>query len=286
MPVNISETFLETTFREFRVLLAIENKMKSYEWVPAGEICNFTDYGTKETEYILFRLAKNKLVQRNVSGYRIYFEAYDLLALNAFVKRNSVNAIGNPIGAGKESRIYEATSGLTGRPVVIKFHREGKMGFRQVAVKRGHLGERKHISWLYASRLAAKREYDVMSKLYPEVSVPEPVDYNRHAIVMSPVKGPALAHTRVDEPEWYLDEILNQIGKAFRLGIIHGDLNEYNVFVNPGGCEIIDWPQHTDFAHPNARELLCRDIENILNFFMRRYRIERDIQETMNRIYA
>ncbi|VVB94812.1 RIO-type serine/threonine-protein kinase Rio2 [uncultured archaeon] len=284
---SIPDIFLKISNREFRVLLAIENKMKFYEWVPLEEIANFTNYDLNETGYILSGLLKNKLVHRNVStyeGYRIYFEAYDLLALNAFVKRGTVNALGDVIGVGKESVVYEATGGIIDRHVAIKFQREGKMSFKQVSLKREHLGERKHLSWLYASRLSAKREHDALTKLYPQVSVPEPIDYNRHAIVMSVVKGQALAYTRVDEPQWYLDEILNQVKKAYRLGIIHGDLSEFNVFINPEGCEIIDWPQYATPAHPNAGELFYRDIDNILAFFRRKYRIKRDIKEVINNI--
>lgn len=284
---SISDAFLHTTNREFRVLLAIENKMKFYEWVPVEEIVSFTNYNIKEVEYILSNLARNKLIHRNIQayeGYRIYFEAYDLLALNAFVKRGSINAIGDAIGVGKESVVYEAAGGIIDRHVIIKFHREGKISFKQVRIKREHIEKRKHLSWLYAARLAAKREYDALKNLYPEVSVPEPIDYNRHAIVMSIVKGQQLAHARINEPEWYLNEILSQIKKAYRLGIIHGDLSEFNIFVHPEGCEIIDLPQYITPAHANAIELLHRDVYNVLSFFNRKYRIKRDIREVIDNI--
>ena len=284
---SISDTFLSTTNKEFRVLIAIENNMKFYEWVPLEELVGFTNYEIKDVEYILSTLAKNKLIHRNIrayEGYRIYFEAYDLLALKAFVKRGTINAIGDAIGAGKESHVYEATGGIIDRHVVIKFHMEGKTSFKQVRIKREYVGERKHLSWLYASRLAAKREYDALLTLYPEVSVPEPVDYNRHAIVMSVAKGQQLAHTKINEPGWYLDEILGEVRKAYKLGIIHGDLSEFNIFVSPQGAEIIDWPQYITPAHMNARELLRRDVDNVLSFFNRKYRIKRDALEVINNI--
>ncbi|MCX9085126.1 MAG: serine/threonine protein kinase [Candidatus Methanoperedens sp.] len=282
---NIAEIFRSITPKEFRVLTAIENKMKFYEWVPIEEIVNFTGFELKELEYILPNLAYNKLIQRNIKtyeGYRIYFEAYDLLALNAFVKRGTVNSLGEVIGIGKESVVFDATGGLIDRRVAIKFHREGKSSFRHVRVKRETTGERRHLSWLYAARLAAKKEYDALVALYPKVSVPEPIDHNRHAIVMSIAKGQLLAHSRLDEPGWYLDEILKQVRIAYGLGIIHSDLSEFNIFVHPDGCELIDFPQFITPTHPNAQELLHRDIENILTFFTRKYRINRDIQEIMN----
>lgn len=281
---NIPDTFLQTTNREFRVLLAIENSMKFYEWVPIEEIVNFTHHDIKEIEYLLSNLAKKKLVYRNArayEGYRIYFEAYDLLALNALVKRGSVNAIGGVIGVGKESIVYEGTGGIIDRHVAIKFHREGKTSFRKVRVKREHIGQRKHVSWIYASRLAAKREYDALKTLYPEVSVPEPIDYNRHAIVMSALKGQQLSSAKLLEPEWYIDVILEEVRKAFKLGIIHRDMNEFNIFVHPEGCEIIDWPQYAAITHANAMELLRRDISHILSFFNRKYRIKRDIEKIL-----
>lgn len=284
---NIPDTFLNTTSKEFRVLIAIENNMKFYEWVPIDEISGFTKYNIKETGHILFTLAKKKLIQRNIAayeGYKIYFEAYYILALKAFVERGSVNAIGDFVGVGKESRVYSAVGGLTNREVIIKFHTEGQMSFKKVRIKREHLEDRKHLSWLYASRLAAKREYDALKLLYPNVSVPEPIDHNRNAIVMSVLKGQVLAHTQVDEPEWYLDEILAQVKKAAQIGLIHCDLSEFNIFVNPQGCEIFDWPQYVTFSHPNAEDLLHRDVDNILTFFKKKYRVKRDITEVMNSI--
>jgi len=149
--------------------------MKFYEWVPLEEIVNFTGFDLKDVEYLLANLAPNKLIQRDIKtyeGYRIYFEAYDLLALNTFVKRGSVNALGEIIGIGKESVVYEATGGIIDRHVIIKFHREGKMSFRHVRVKRETTGDRRHLSWLYAARLAAKKEHDALVALYPKFTFP------------------------------------------------------------------------------------------------------------------
>jgi RIO kinase 2 len=137
---------------------------------------------------------------------------------------------------------------------------------------------------LYAARLAAKKEYDALVALYPQVSVPEPIDHNRHAIVMSIAKGQLLAHSRLDEPGWYLDEVIKEVRIAYGLGIIHADLSEFNIFVHPDGCELIDFPQFITPAHPNAKELLYRDIDNIVTFFDRKYKIKRDAQEIIKSI--
>jgi RIO kinase 2 len=88
------------------------------------------------------------------------------------------------MGVGKESVVYEGlrdmVGGLGQQPVILKFHREGRTSFKQVKHKREHLDGVHHFSWIYAARLAAKREFEVLQRLYPEVSVPEPVDHNRN----------------------------------------------------------------------------------------------------------
>jgi len=219
-------------------------------------------------------------------GYQIYFEGYDALALHTFVQRKTISAIGNEIGVGKESVVLEAIKeselGI-GDPegVVIKFHREGRTSFTQVKRNRGHIGDREHMSWIYAARLAAKREADVISKLYPEVSVPKLIDHNRHALVMDIAKGSLLYRTRLEEPQLFMDEIFRQLKMTYSKGIIHADMSEYNIFVHEEGVQIIDWPQYVEPSHPHADELLERDISNILAYFKRKYELEAELEGTV-----
>jgi len=49
---------------------------------------------------------------------------------------------------------------------------------------------------------------------------------------MAIAEGGELSKTRVADPEWYLEKILEQVGLAYVKGVVHGDLSEYNVFVS------------------------------------------------------
>ena len=49
-----------------------------------------------------------------------------------------------------------------------------------------------------ALRTFAEREYEAMEALYPDVSVPRPVDHNRHAIVMEKFAGVELSRASLD----------------------------------------------------------------------------------------
>ncbi len=284
--------FKDLDSKDFRILTGIETGMKHFEWVPIEELNKYTRLPLDKLEYRLKKLVRDKVVVRTTQpyeGFQVYFEGYDALALNAFVKRKSISAIGDEVGVGKESVIFEAIRQpelAIGEPipVVIKFHREGRTSFKQVKRIREHIGEREHFSWIYAARLAAEREYDVMTKLYPKVSIPKPFDQNRHAIVMALAKGSLLSKTKLSEPEWYLDELLKQARIAYSMGFIHADLSEYNIFVSEDSVQLIDWPQYITPDHPQADEILERDISNILTHFYRKYGIKRKLNETIDEV--
>ncbi len=286
---NVIRIFRQLGSKDFRVLTGIELGMKNYEWVPLEELQKFTKYPYGKLQHKIRLLMKNNLVVGThlpYEGYQIYFDGYDALALNTLVKRGTISAIGDEIGVGKESVVHEAIKEpelAIGEPtpVIIKFHREGRTSFTQVKRVREHLSDKEHFSWIYAARLSAKREYDLLVSLYPKVSVPKPIDHNRHALVMAVAKGSLLVKTRLLEPEWFLDEIISQIGMAYSLDVIHADLSEYNIFVYECGVQFIDWPQYVNLDHPHADELLKRDVFNVLAFFKRKYGIERDVDDVV-----
>ena len=289
---EVLKVFKKIDAKDFRILTGIETGMKHFEWVPIEELNKYTKMPFDKLEYRLRKLVRDKLVvgtTQPYEGYQIYFEGYDALALNTFVKRKTISAIGDEVGVGKESVILEAIRQpelAIGKPspVIIKFHREGRTSFKQIKRVREHIGEREHFSWIYAARLAAQREYEIMTKVYPQVSIPKPLDQNRHAIVMEIAKGSLLSKTKLLNAEWYLDEILRQVKITYSLGIIHADLSEYNIFVSEDGVQLIDWPQYITPAHPQADEILERDVSNVLVHFNRKYGVKRDLEEVIGEI--
>ena len=286
------KVFKELTKKDFRILTGIEIEMKNWEWVPVQDLQRYAELPTEKLAYRLERLRRKKMVVGTLDpyeGYKIYFEAYDALALNTYVQRKTFSAVGSEIGVGKESVVVEVLKNpdieiAEPEVFVLKLHREGRTSFKQVKRTREHLTGKEHFSWIYAARLSANREFTIMKKLYPDISIPKPIDQNRHTIVMEIAKGSELSKTKVLDPEWYLDEILRQIRLIYSKGIIHNDLSEYNIFVSDTGVQIIDWPQYITKDHPQAEELLRRDIENVLNHFSKKYMIKRDCDEILKDI--
>jgi RIO-like serine/threonine protein kinase fused to N-terminal HTH domain len=261
---------------EKAILLALERLMKRYEWVPLENLEQATGLSESEVNYRLSRLIQWGMVRFNpvpYDGYALVFGGYDTLALATLTKKGTISALGTKIGEGKESVVYDAL-GLG--PVAIKFHRIGMRSFNTARVNREYLPENGHCPWLIASKLSAEREYQALAALHPRVSVPLPVGQNRNAVVMALITGPSLSRCRLERPDEMLDEILKNVKEAYRLGMIHADLSEYNILIEEGKCVIIDWPQWMETSHQNADAILERDITNILAFFERKYKIVRE----------
>jgi len=279
------QTFRKLESEDFRVLQVIEAAMSKHEFVPKDVIAKFTGFGVEETDFRLNRLSKFRLIRKMHGpylGYTLNYAGYDCLAINALVKAEVLEAFGKPLGVGKESDVYDALN-PKGERIAVKFHRLGRISFRQTIRKRGYT--LKKTSWLYQSRLAAEREFQALKLVHPHrVAVPKPISQNRHVLAMGMIEGAELAEWReIQNPEKILKEILCNVRRAYlKAGIIHADLSEYNVILKPNmHILIIDWPQYITKEHPNAQQLLTRDVKNVLVFFRRKYRLKVKLENAL-----
>ena len=273
MVQNVAPVMAELEPEDFHLLSGVEQGMRFSEWVSREKLPDFSRLTAEDVDYRIDRCADRGLLERKTiqyEGYTLTFEGYDALALHTFAERETIEGVGAPLGVGKESDVYEARSY---RPLALKFHREGYTNFREVMKEREYTADREHVSWQYTARVAAEREYDALETLYPDVSVPQPVDHNRHAIVMERMDGVELSKSELDPQQavGVLDLVLREAQTAYQEGYVHADLSEYNVFVDTDGITIFDWPQAVPTDHENAPELLERDVQNIVSYFRRKY---------------
>ncbi|BCD98823.1 PA4780 family RIO1-like protein kinase [Marinagarivorans cellulosilyticus] len=62
--------------------------------------------------------------------------------------------------------------------------------------------------------------------------------------------------------------MMHYIMRMLSVGIVHGDLSEFNVLVDDYGPVIIDLPQAVDAAgNNNAHGMFVRDVDNITNYY-------------------
>ncbi|MFB6156055.1 MAG: serine/threonine-protein kinase RIO2 [Haloferacaceae archaeon] len=270
---NVASVIAELEPEDFYLLSGVEQGMRFSRWVNRGKLPEYSGLTPENVEYRLDRCMSRDLVKRKTiqyEGYQLEAEGYDALALHTFAERDTVEGVGAPLGVGKESDVFEVQSY---KPLALKFHREGYTNFREVKREREYTADRQHVSWLYTARKAAEREYDALDTLYPDVSVPRPVDHNRHAIVMEKLEGVELAKAKLEESQvtGVLDLVLDEVAAAYDAGYVHADMSEYNVFVSESGVTVFDWPQAVQTDHDNARELLARDVRNLVSHFRRKY---------------
>jgi RIO kinase 2 len=280
------QVFKELESEDFRILNIIEAGMSKHEFVPIEQIQKYSKLPMDRIDFTLGKINKLGLTYRTketYNGHTLNYAGYDCLAINALVKAGIIVSFGKSLGVGKEADVYDALNS-EGKRIAVKFHRLGRISFRQTRRKRGYT--REHSTWLFQSHLAAEREFQAMKVVYANgVSVPEPISQNRHVVAMGMIEGAQLSKYKdIGKPEKVLKEILRNIKKAYlKAHLIHADISEYNIILQPDGhVLIIDWPQAIKTDHVNAAELLERDIKNLLTYFSRKYKLELAAKEAFD----
>ena len=113
-----------------------------------------------------------------------------------------------------------------------------------------------------------------MKALYKKgFPTPTPIDWNRHGIVMSLVRGYPMSHIKeLTNPQKVYEQLLEQIIRLAEHGLIHGDFNEFNLMIDDDEViTIIDFPQMTSTSHPNAQFYFERDVVCVQEFFAKRF---------------
>jgi len=285
--VKIGEIYRKLVDRDFKVLNAIEKGMARYEYVPLEVIEKYTGIPESHLELSLSKLHRLKLVKRQYlmyKGFRLTYLGLDMLSLKYFVDKGVLEAIGDRMAVGKESEIFRALA-PGNKMVVVKFLRIGRPSFRGTRKLRVFAVD-PHLDWYRQSKIAAEREFKALRELYyAKANIPKPISYNRHTIILDYIEGVELYRKPpLENPVEILEIILETIRKAFlEVGIVHGDLSEYNVLIDVRTNKpvIIDWPQYVEKDNPSSSFLLERDIEYIVKFFNKNYGTNIDVRRAL-----
>ncbi|EFA80111.1 putative protein serine/threonine kinase [Heterostelium album PN500] len=261
---------------DWRTLVAVEMGMKNHEYVPVSLICNIANLRYGGGKKSINNIHKFKLLfhdARKYDGYKLTYLGYDYLGLKALVSRDIISFVGNQIGVGKESDIYVVANDKN-EEMILKLHRLGRVSFKTIKNNRDYLQHRKSASWLYLSRLSALKEFAYMKALYDNgFPVPQPIDCNRHCIVMTRVKGyPLTQIVELRHPRKVYSDLMNLIVRLANYGLIHGDFNEFNIMISDDEeITLIDFPQMVSTSHLNAEYYFDRDVNCIRSYFEKRF---------------
>ncbi|MEJ6121368.1 serine protein kinase RIO [Vibrio sp. 2-Bac 85] len=82
--------------------------------------------------------------------------------------------------------------------------------------------------------------------------------------------APRLNDVTLSEEKAIVDhaKVMDYVVRMLSVGVIHGDLSEFNVLVDEEGPVIIDLPQAVDAAgNNNAKKMLLRDVNNMTQYY-------------------
>ncbi len=188
-----------------------------------------------------------------------------------------------PLKSGKEASVYVVRSG--DRILCAKVYKDMAQRSFQARVQyqegRQVRGSRQARAISRASKFGRREqeaewkntEVDALYRLAGAgVCVPRPHGYF-HGVLLMELVTDAEGNTALrlgeveltpDEARSYHTRLVRDVVRMLCLGLIHGDLSEYNVLVAPDGPVIIDLPQVVSAAgNNNAREMLLRDVHNL-----------------------
>ncbi len=203
--------------------------------------------------------------------------------LQELVEEGVIDQVLRPLKSGKEAAVYVVRCGDEIR--CAKVYKDlGQRSFQaRVQYQEGRKvrGSRQARAIGKASKFGRKEaeeawknaEVDALYELAAAgVRVPQPHGYFNGVLVMELItdedghSAPRLGEVELsaETARAYHRFLMQQVARMLCVGLIHGDLSEYNVLIGPDGPVIIDLPQVVSAAGNNAaRQMLRRDVGNL-----------------------
>lgn len=210
-------------------------------------------------------------------------------SLEILVRDGFVDEVIHPLKSGKEAAVYVVQSEGEVRCAKV-YKAANKRGFHKQALYqegRKVRNSRQARAMKKNSRFGREQqeetwqnsEVDALYRLAAAgVRVPQPYNFVEGVLLMELVTdGHGAAAPRLndleltsEQAEEYHDLIIKEVVRMLCAGIIHGDLSEFNILIDPDGPVIIDLPQAIDAsANNNAARMLERDVNNLAVYFGR-----------------
>jgi len=199
-----------------------------------------------------------------------------VMTLYKMITDHVIAYVNGSISAGKESVVFWGVDD-NGGDIALKIYLVTTSNFKKREpyiigdprfrhVKKGT----KNIVYLWA-----RKEYRNLSQCYNAgIPVPRPLYLANNVLAMdfvgvngSPCRS--LLTSNVNQNDY--DQAISLIKDLYhKAKLVHGDFSEYNIFKTDNGLIVFDLGSAVDLRHPNSKEFLKRDINNITRFFKKK----------------
>jgi RIO kinase 1 len=207
--------------------------------------------------------------------------------LKPLVEDGLIDEVIRPLMSGKEADVFVVRTGTELRCAKI-YKEAAKRSFKKAAQYtegRKVRNSRRARAMEKGSRFGRKQqeetwqnaEVDALYKLARAgVRVPQPYGCFDGVLLMELITdedgdiAPRLNDVSMSAEQAREDHalVMLYVMRMLCVGLIHGDLSEFNVLVNEDGPVIIDLPQAVDAAaNNNAQAMLERDVKNITDYY-------------------
>ena len=207
--------------------------------------------------------------------------------IEPLIEDGLVDEVLRPLMSGKEAAVYVVRCGNQLRCAKV-YKEANKRSFRQAAEYqegRKVRNSRQARAMAKGSKFGRKETEDAwqnaeVAALFrlanAGVRVPKPYDFLEGVLLMEMIDdGEGDAAPRLNDVDLHPDDarefhafMIREVVKMLCAGLVHGDLSEFNVLLDPSGPVIIDLPQAVDAAGNNhAFKMLERDVRNMAEYF-------------------
>jgi RIO kinase 1 len=207
--------------------------------------------------------------------------------IEPLIEDGLVDEVLSQLKSGKEATVYVVRCGTEIRCAKV-YKEANQRGFRshvQYQEGRKERNSRRARAMAKASRYGREEqeaawqnaEVDALYRLAAAgVRVPKPHLFSDGVLLMELVTdvdgnvAPRLDDVALSEEtaRAFHKTLIADVVRMLGIGLIHGDLSEYNVLVDANGPVIIDLPQAVDAAGNNSAErMLLRDVDRLTAYF-------------------
>jgi RIO kinase 1 len=238
---------------------------------------------------------ESRFLKKDSNERKVFEEVFDratLWAIDRLLSKGQLDYLNGVVNAGKEARVYWGVA-PDGSPRAVKIYltasAEFKKRLRYVA------GDRRFSNIPSTSRgiaeLWVQKEFkNLQLAQQAGIRVPAPYAFNENVLVteyigVPPAPAPRFVDTEVEEADYrWTMEVVEKLYRKAQL--VHADLSEYNIFKFGGECVLFDFGSAVLTTHPESRELLLRDVANMVRFFRRRGIFEEGAEDIVERIVS